>query len=156
MPAEVTYLGIRHHGPGSARRVIEALDALQPVEVLVEGPIDLSDQLPFLADDAMVPPVAQLAYPKDAPRTGLLLAICPLFPGISGHPMGASPTTYPSATSTFPWPGDCPSWPMGTIPPTPTQRRHHHPRSPIASSTILSGLWPAPQDTKMAKAGGAM
>lgn len=68
MPADVTYLGIRHHGPGSARRVVEALDALQPCEVLIEGPIDLSDQLPLLADDAMVPPVAQLAYPKDAPH----------------------------------------------------------------------------------------
>ncbi len=68
MVADVTYLGIRHHGPGSARRVVEALDALQPVEVLIEGPIDLSDQLPLLADDAMLPPVAQLAYPKDAPH----------------------------------------------------------------------------------------
>ena len=68
MPAQVTYLGIRHHGPGSARRVVEALEDLQPVEVLVEGPIDLSDQLPRLADPEMVPPVAQLAYPKDAPN----------------------------------------------------------------------------------------
>jgi len=68
MPADVTYLGIRHHGPGSARRVVEALEALQPSEVLIEGPIDLSDQLPLLAETAMVPPVAQLAYPKDAPH----------------------------------------------------------------------------------------
>ena len=68
MPAQVTYLGIRHHGPGSARRVVEALEDLQPVEILVEGPIDLSDQLPRLADPEMVPPVAQLAYPKDAPN----------------------------------------------------------------------------------------
>ncbi|MEM9341796.1 MAG: DUF5682 family protein [Pseudomonadota bacterium] len=68
MAVEVTYLGIRHHGPGSARRVVEALEALRPVELLVEGPSDLSDQLPLLADDAMVPPVAQLAYPKDAPN----------------------------------------------------------------------------------------
>ncbi|MHA3916335.1 DUF5682 family protein [Halovulum sp. GXIMD14793] len=68
MPAEVTYLGIRHHGPGSARRVIEALDELRPVEVLVEGPADLSDRLALLADEAMVPPVAQLAYPKDTPN----------------------------------------------------------------------------------------
>ena len=68
MSAQVTYLGIRHHGPGSARRVIEALEDLQPVEVLIEGPIDLSDQLALLADKDMVPPVAQLAYPKDAPN----------------------------------------------------------------------------------------
>lgn len=68
MPAAVTYLGIRHHGPGSARRVLEALDELKPVEVLVEGPSDLSGQLPLLADPAMVPPIAQLAYPKDTPN----------------------------------------------------------------------------------------
>lgn len=67
MAAEVTYLGIRHHGPGSARRVIEALDALQPAEVLIEGPSDLSDQLPLLGEPGMVPPIAQLAYPKDEP-----------------------------------------------------------------------------------------
>lgn len=67
MPSDITYLGIRHHGPGSARRVVEALDALQPAEVLVEGPLDLSDQLPLLANEAMVPPITQLAYPSDAP-----------------------------------------------------------------------------------------
>lgn len=68
MPAEVTYLGIRHHGPGSACRVVEALETLRPVEVLIEGPADLSDQLPLLAEPGMVPPVAQLAYPKDEPE----------------------------------------------------------------------------------------
>jgi len=68
MAAQVAYFGIRHHGPGSARRLIEALEALQPVEVLIEGPADLSDQLPLLAEPAMVPPVALLAYPKDAPE----------------------------------------------------------------------------------------
>ncbi|MEM7643142.1 MAG: DUF5682 family protein [Pseudomonadota bacterium] len=67
MAAAVEYLGIRHHGPGSARRVLDALEALRPAEVLVEGPADLSDQLPRLASDDMVPPVALLAYPKDAP-----------------------------------------------------------------------------------------
>ncbi|XZE19904.1 DUF5682 family protein [Pirellulaceae bacterium SH449] len=68
MPGHVEYLGIRHHGPGSARRLVEALDALQPVEVLVEGPSDLSDLIPMLADPAMVPPVALLAYPVGEPE----------------------------------------------------------------------------------------
>jgi len=63
----VEYFGIRHHGPGSARRLIEALDALQPAEVLIEGPADLSELLPLLASPAMTPPVAMLAYPKDMP-----------------------------------------------------------------------------------------
>ncbi|MEM6973795.1 MAG: DUF5682 family protein [Pseudomonadota bacterium] len=68
MPAEVACFGIRHHGPGSARRLIEALEALQPAEVLIEGPADLSDLLPMLARPEMIPPVALLAYAADAPE----------------------------------------------------------------------------------------
>ncbi len=68
MTGAVHYFGIRHHGPGSARRLVEALEALEPVEILIEGPSDISDQLPLLASEQMVPPVALLAYPKDAPE----------------------------------------------------------------------------------------
>ena len=57
--------GIRHHGPGSARRLVEALDALEPAAVLIEGPADGSDILPMLADSSMVPPVALLAYAQE-------------------------------------------------------------------------------------------
>jgi hypothetical protein len=32
-------LGIRHHGPGSARSVVAELDRLQPAMVLIEGPV---------------------------------------------------------------------------------------------------------------------
>jgi hypothetical protein len=42
MEAQVFLFGIRHHGPGSARRLVEALDALEPVAVLIEGPADAS------------------------------------------------------------------------------------------------------------------
>ncbi|MFD9263328.1 hypothetical protein, partial [Streptomyces sp. NPDC059538] len=31
-------LGVRHHGPGSARAVRAALDAARPAAVLIEGP----------------------------------------------------------------------------------------------------------------------
>lgn len=68
MTAQVSYFGIRHHGPGSARRLLEALDKLRPVELLVEGPADLSSLLPMLASPAMKPPVALLAYPADLPE----------------------------------------------------------------------------------------
>jgi hypothetical protein len=64
----VHLFGIRHHGPGSSRRLIAALDALQPGAVLIEGPADLSDVLPALADPRMVPPVALLAYAEDTPE----------------------------------------------------------------------------------------
>ena len=67
MAAAVHHFGIRHHGPGSARRLLAALAELRPAHVLVEGPSDLSDLLPLLADPAMVPPVALLAYAADRP-----------------------------------------------------------------------------------------
>ncbi|KPF72281.1 hypothetical protein IP88_10200 [alpha proteobacterium AAP81b] len=67
MPASVAFFGIRHHGPGSARRLVEALDALAPRVVLIEGPADASDLLPLLADPDMVPPVALLTYAEDNP-----------------------------------------------------------------------------------------
>ncbi len=59
--------GVRHHGPGCARDLLRALEELQPVEVLIEGPADLSPQLPMLARAEMVPPVALLAYDEEDP-----------------------------------------------------------------------------------------
>ncbi len=67
MAASVSLFGIRHHGPGSARRLVEALDALQPGTILIEGPADASHLLPMLADPAMTTPVALLTYAEDDP-----------------------------------------------------------------------------------------
>ncbi|GLR88597.1 DUF5682 family protein [Bradyrhizobium iriomotense] len=64
---QVSLFGIRHHGPGSARRLVDALDMLKPVAVLVEGPADASDLLPMLGDPDMVTPVALLTYAEDNP-----------------------------------------------------------------------------------------
>lgn len=65
---DVTYLGIRHHGPGSARRMLDALREIRPSAVLIEGPADLSDLLKPLTHSDMVPPVALLAYAANAPE----------------------------------------------------------------------------------------
>ena len=64
----VSVLGIRHHGPGSARSVVAELDRLQPAIILIEGPADADPLLALAADPAMVPPVALLAYAPDEPR----------------------------------------------------------------------------------------
>ena len=56
-----TVLGIRHHGPGSARSLLGALDALTPDIVLIEGPSDASELLTYVADAQTEPPVALLA-----------------------------------------------------------------------------------------------
>lgn len=60
-------LGIRHHGPGSARAVRAALDASGPRAVLIEGPPEGDALLPLAADERMRPPVALLAHAVDDP-----------------------------------------------------------------------------------------
>jgi hypothetical protein len=63
----VHVLGIRHHGPGSARAVAAELSALRPDAVLIEGPADAGPVLGLAADAGMRPPVALLAYAPDEP-----------------------------------------------------------------------------------------
>ncbi|MFE2036388.1 DUF5682 family protein [Streptomyces scopuliridis] len=60
-------LGVRHHGPGSARAVRAALDAAAPRVVLIEGPPEGDALLALAADEAMRPPVALLAHALDDP-----------------------------------------------------------------------------------------
>ncbi|MEV1066755.1 DUF5682 family protein [Streptomyces sp. NPDC050263] len=60
-------LGVRHHGPGSARAVRAALAAARPRTVLIEGPPEADALIPLAADDAMRPPVALLAHAVDEP-----------------------------------------------------------------------------------------
>jgi hypothetical protein len=64
----VTVLGIRHHGPGSARSVAAELDALDADIVLIEGPSDASAMIPLAAREDMRPPVALLVYAPDSPH----------------------------------------------------------------------------------------
>jgi hypothetical protein len=64
----VAVLGIRHHGPGSARSVVAELDRLQPGIVLIEGPADADALLALSAAPGMTPPVALLAYVVGEPR----------------------------------------------------------------------------------------
>ncbi|MFB6873503.1 DUF5682 family protein [Streptomyces sp. NPDC056323] len=66
-PAGPLLLGVRHHGPGSARAVRAALDAARPRAVLVEGPPEADALLPLAADERMRPPVALLAHAVDDP-----------------------------------------------------------------------------------------
>ncbi|MFI7317947.1 DUF5682 family protein [Streptomyces venezuelae] len=60
-------LGVRHHGPGSARAVRAALDAGRPDVVLVEGPPEADALVELAADEGMRPPVALLAHVVDEP-----------------------------------------------------------------------------------------
>ncbi|WP_328937803.1 DUF5682 family protein [Streptomyces tauricus] len=60
-------LGVRHHGPGSARAVRAALDAACPRTVLLEGPPEADALIALAADEDMRPPVALLAHVVDEP-----------------------------------------------------------------------------------------
>ncbi|MFE5724321.1 DUF5682 family protein [Streptomyces erythrochromogenes] len=60
-------LGVRHHGPGSARAVRSALDAARPAAVLIEGPPEGDALLELAADPGMRSPVALLAHAADDP-----------------------------------------------------------------------------------------
>lgn len=60
-------LGVRHHGPGSARSVRAALAAARPRVVLIEGPPEADALIPLAADEDMRPPVALLAHAVDEP-----------------------------------------------------------------------------------------
>ncbi|HKC27406.1 MAG TPA: DUF5682 family protein [Jatrophihabitans sp.] len=67
--SRVAVLGIRHHGPGSARSVVAELNRIRPAAVLIEGPSDADPLLSFAASPQMVAPVALFAYDPSAPRT---------------------------------------------------------------------------------------
>lgn len=68
MDPRLFIFGIRHHGPGSAASVRQALDAVDPAVVLIEGPPEASDILPLAAAKGMKPPVAILTFPANAPE----------------------------------------------------------------------------------------
>src|SRR5690242_21783617 len=66
--ASVSIFGVRHHGPGCARSLRDALEELEPDIVLVEGPPEAGAVLPLLGFEQMQPPVALLIYAPDTPH----------------------------------------------------------------------------------------
>lgn len=69
--AELHILGIRHHGPGSARSLQQTLKELQPDILLVEGPPDAENVLAVLGHPDLKPPVALLIYAPDQPQSAV-------------------------------------------------------------------------------------
>lgn len=57
--------GIRHHGPACARSLLQALQALAPDCILIEGPPDATNILHLAQHAQMQPPVAILVYAED-------------------------------------------------------------------------------------------
>lgn len=82
----VHLFGIRHHGPGSARSVLAALDELEPSIVLVESPAESTAAFAWVGDrtdadgDRLEPPVALLAYVVDEPHRALFAPLAGFSP----------------------------------------------------------------------------
>src|SRR5262245_19659262 len=71
MAGTLSVFGIRHHGPGSARILVRALNTLGAYVVLIEGPPDAAAVLEFAGHSVMSPPVALLVYEPDAPTSAV-------------------------------------------------------------------------------------
>ncbi|MCO6477493.1 MAG: hypothetical protein J5I94_12760 [Phaeodactylibacter sp.] len=54
--------GIRHHGPGSTRSLLRALEAEPPDCLLIEAPADAEKVLDYALHPGIIPPVAVLLY----------------------------------------------------------------------------------------------
>ncbi|MFF3442941.1 DUF5682 family protein [Streptosporangium sp. NPDC002721] len=65
----VSVLGIRHHGPGSARSLRDELERLKPDVVLIEGPPEADELVTLAGDPGLQPPVALLAHVPGEPST---------------------------------------------------------------------------------------
>jgi len=63
--ATVKVLGIRHHGPGSARSVWRTLNEMAPDTVLIEGPPEADKLIQYVGHEELRPPVALLIYAPD-------------------------------------------------------------------------------------------
>ncbi|MEZ5043605.1 MAG: DUF5682 family protein [Saprospiraceae bacterium] len=65
MPIHI--LGIRHHGVGSAQRVLQQLKVLKPDLILIEGPPEINEILPYIGQRDLSPPVAIMLYDEAEP-----------------------------------------------------------------------------------------
>jgi len=72
--------GIRHHGPGCARSLIQGLDELHPDVIVLEAPMDLEPVLPVAGHVELQPPVAMMIYARDQPGTSVVYPLAVFSP----------------------------------------------------------------------------
>ena len=73
-------LGIRHHGPGSAALLRQALEFLDPECVLIEGPSEGDALIPYIAAPDMKPPIAMLFFAADSANTASFMPLAEFSP----------------------------------------------------------------------------
>jgi hypothetical protein len=72
--------GIRHHGPGSARSVLRALESVRPDVVLIEAPADAETTAREADVSTMTLPVAQVIYNTKALNEAIFLPFAAFSP----------------------------------------------------------------------------
>jgi hypothetical protein len=80
MKRKAHLFGIRHHGPGSAALLKGALDALDPVCVLIEGSPEGDALIDFAALPGMKPPLAMLFYAADEASNAIFMPFAEFSP----------------------------------------------------------------------------
>lgn len=101
----VAVLGVRHHGPGSARAVAAALAQYAPDRVLIEGPADAGALIPLVGAAEMEPPVALFGYREQDPQTSAFWPFAAFSPEWSalryalGHEVPVAFCDLPAAVS---------------------------------------------------------
>ncbi|MFZ2956433.1 MAG: DUF5682 family protein [Candidatus Ozemobacteraceae bacterium] len=76
----VHLFGIRHHGPGSARSLTKALEALKPDCIFVEVPQDAETVVAVAGAADIKPPVALLIYVPDEPAKAIYIPFAEFSP----------------------------------------------------------------------------
>lgn len=66
--SEIRVFGIRHHGPGSSKSLLAALEQFSPDIILIEGPPEADAVLEMVGHKEIEAPVALLVYPPDEPQ----------------------------------------------------------------------------------------
>lgn len=136
----VHILGIRHHGPGSARSVRAALETIRPDVVLVEGPGDADEILPLAGDKEMRPPVAILIYATADPRQAVYYPFAVFSPEWQAIQY-ALERNVPLRFVDLPKPTEC-------------RRRRGRPRVKFPFGLTLLARWPRRPGTATANGGG--
>jgi hypothetical protein len=76
----LTIIGIRHHGPASARCVEQTLGRFKPDCVLLEGPPEAEEQLCWVGHRQLQPPVALLVYAPERPDQAIFYPLAEFSP----------------------------------------------------------------------------
>lgn len=81
----IHFLGIRHHGPGSAKNVRAYLEELEPDVILLEGPPEAEPLLPGVLHEQMKPPGGLAGVSARRASKGRVLSFCRVFTRMAGH-----------------------------------------------------------------------